>query len=346
MRVTVPSPAFDDPHRVAHGDAARVVADRDRVALRLTGLRVEAGHRVVAEVRHPDRVVAGRDVERARADLDRRPLTWPVSRSMPRDGAVAGVGDPHEPSVTAKDSGARPTGIRFAVPSSSIRSTASSPDATTHRIPSSATTRAVGLAAGGQRLAQAVVVGVDLEQAAGGRVGHPDHGALVVDGDAVRAAPGADRLRHGRLLAGRRRRGGRGGRRGLGPRDERGHGLDLGGRQPAANAGIPPSPLVTICCTRSALGLASSRFGPDAPDEPAAASVWQPPQPADAKTALPAGAAPAGGRGAGGLLVGADQRRAGEQQQRPRALRPPTSAARGCGRSCASTTERGTRCWR
>ena len=82
------------------------------------------------------------------------------------------------------------------------------------------------------------------------------------------------------------------------------------------NDGMPPAPEVTICWTRSALGLASSRFGPAVPDEPAAASVWQPPQPADAKTALPAGAAAGRGRVAvARLLVGADQRRAREQHE-------------------------------
>ena len=38
--------------------------------------------------------------------------------------------------------------------------------------------------------------------------------------------------------------------------------------------------------------LASSRFGPTLPFEPAGSNVWQPPQPADAKTALPWVASP------------------------------------------------------
>jgi len=38
-------------------------------------------------------------------------------------------------------------------------------------------------------------------------------------------------------------------------------------------------------------GFESSRFGPTFPVDPAAASVWQPPQPAEAKTASPAASA-------------------------------------------------------
>ena len=44
------------------------------------------------------------------------------------------------------------------------------------------------------------------------------------------------------------------------------------------NEGIPPWPFVTRSITSSFEGLASSRFGPTAPELPAAASVWQPPQ--------------------------------------------------------------------
>ena len=54
------------------------------------------------------------------------------------------------------------------------------------------------------------------------------------------------------------------------------------------NAGIAPWPFVTRSTTSSASGLASSRFGPTLPDEPAASSTWQPPQPAEAKTSWPA----------------------------------------------------------
>ena len=39
------------------------------------------------------------------------------------------------------------------------------------------------------------------------------------------------------------------------------------------NDGMTPEPEVTIASTVSALGFASSRFGPVVPDEPAAASV-------------------------------------------------------------------------
>ena len=60
-----------------------------------------------------------------------------------------------------------------------------------------------------------------------------------------------------------------------------------------SNDGIAPMPFVTRSTTSAASGLASSRFGPTLPDEPAASSVWQPPQPAEAKTASPAAASPA-----------------------------------------------------
>ena len=47
-------------------------------------------------------------------------------------------------------------------------------------------------------------------------------------------------------------------------------------------------PFVTRVTTSSLDGFASSRFGPTVPVAPASASVWQPPQPALVKTALPA----------------------------------------------------------
>ena len=51
-------------------------------------------------------------------------------------------------------------------------------------------------------------------------------------------------------------------------------------------------PFVTRVTTSSVSGLASSRFGPTVPVVPASARVWQPPQPALVKTALPAVASP------------------------------------------------------
>src|SRR3954468_9827804 len=59
------------------------------------------------------------------------------------------------------------------------------------------------------------------------------------------------------------------------------------------NDGMTPAPEVTIPCTVAALGSAAWRSGRFVRDEPAAASVWQPPQPAEEKTALPEGAAAA-----------------------------------------------------
>ena len=51
---------------------------------------------------------------------------------------------------------------------------------------------------------------------------------------------------------------------------------------------------MTSSTTSAASGLASSRFGPTLPDEPAASSVWQPPQPAEAKIFSPAAGSPLG----------------------------------------------------
>src|SRR5215212_8760293 len=51
--------------------------------------------------------------------------------------------------------------------------------------------------------------------------------------------------------------------------------------------GIPPPPFSTWCCTVATSGARSSRFGPTPPLEPAAASVWQFPQPAEANTFSP-----------------------------------------------------------
>src|SRR5262249_40567952 len=53
------------------------------------------------------------------------------------------------------------------------------------------------------------------------------------------------------------------------------------------NAGMTPPPFVTCFATVSWSGLRSSRFGPVVPDAPAAFSVWQLLQPADAKVCLP-----------------------------------------------------------
>jgi hypothetical protein len=51
---------------------------------------------------------------------------------------------------------------------------------------------------------------------------------------------------------------------------------------------VPP-PTSTWCATVLFDGFSWSRFGPTLPLEPAAFSVWHPPQPAEAKTALPSG---------------------------------------------------------
>src|SRR5581483_1313313 len=58
-----------------------------------------------------------------------------------------------------------------------------------------------------------------------------------------------------------------------------------------ANDGIAPFPCVTRSTTSASGGFAWSRFGPTVPPEPAASSVWQPPQPALANTPVPAAAA-------------------------------------------------------
>ena len=48
------------------------------------------------EARHPHHAVGDGDVERTAADPDRLADTWPDARSIRRDGAVGGVGDPYE----------------------------------------------------------------------------------------------------------------------------------------------------------------------------------------------------------------------------------------------------------
>ena len=58
------------------------------------------------------------------------------------------------------------------------------------------------------------------------------------------------------------------------------------------NAGIGPPPTSTWWTTIAVSGFSWSRFGPTVPVAPAAFSVWQPPQPAEAKTSLPAAGSP------------------------------------------------------
>src|SRR4051812_26162694 len=60
------------------------------------------------------------------------------------------------------------------------------------------------------------------------------------------------------------------------------------------NDGMTPAPLRTIAATVAADGFSWSRFGPVVPLEPAALSVWQPPQPALEKTWAPDRGAPPG----------------------------------------------------
>ena len=59
------------------------------------------------------------------------------------------------------------------------------------------------------------------------------------------------------------------------------------------NGGIGALPFVTRSVTRAPCGLRLVEVRADGPVAPASASVWQLPQPADAKTALPAAASPA-----------------------------------------------------
>ena len=68
---------------------------------------------------------------------------------------------------------------------------------------------------------------------------------------------------------------------------------------------MPLPPFRTCRSTVDWSGFSSSRFGPTCPFEPAALSVWQPPQPALAKTFAP-GALEAAARAA------AARERAGE----------------------------------
>ena len=57
------------------------------------------------------------------------------------------------------------------------------------------------------------------------------------------------------------------------------------------NEGIAAPPFVTCRSTSASAGLSWSRFGPTFPVAPAAFSVWQPPQPAEAKICFPFGGA-------------------------------------------------------
>src|SRR5215212_1040138 len=62
---------------------------------------------------------------------------------------------------------------------------------------------------------------------------------------------------------------------------------------------MPPPPVRTWAATSSAVGWSWSRFGPIEPFVPAAASVWQLPQPASSNTFAPCATA------AGGAALGA-----------------------------------------
>ena len=55
---------------------------------------------------------------------------------------------------------------------------------------------------------------------------------------------------------------------------------------------MTPLPCVIRSIAWSTLGFASSRLGPTVPVAPAAASVWQVAQPAEAKIAFPSGFRP------------------------------------------------------
>ena len=81
----------------------------------------------------------------------------------------------------------------------------------------------------------------------------------------TRPAPTGDRSLTGRL------------------RDVRRNGVDLPWLSWSKKDGIAPWPFVTRSTASAWSGCASSRFGPIVPVVPAAASVWQLPQPASAK---------------------------------------------------------------
>ena len=55
---------------------------------------------------------------------------------------------------------------------------------------------------------------------------------------------------------------------------------------------MPPPPFVICVCAAAKSTLDSSRFGPTVPVAPASESVWQLPQPVEAKTSLPAAGSP------------------------------------------------------
>src|SRR5262245_19528054 len=64
-------------------------------------------------------------------------------------------------------------------------------------------------------------------------------------------------------------------------------------------------PFVTVWTIAAWFGAVLSRLGPAVPFEPAAASVWQVPQPADVKTVAPAFGSPIRDSVAGGFAFGA-----------------------------------------
>src|SRR3954453_716969 len=81
--------------------------------------------------------------------------------------------------------------------------------------------------------------------------------------------------------------------------------------------------------TRSKGGFSWSRLGPTVPEAFAAFNVWQPPQPALAKTPLPAAGSPfpPADAGAAAVVVGAVAVVAGDSERGSAFSRPNTSTA-------------------
>ena len=108
------------------------------------------------------------------------------------------------------------------------------------------------------------------------------------------------------------------------------------------NDGIGPPPTCTWCTTRANGGFNWSRFGPTVPDDPAAFSVWQPPHPALAKTALPAAGSPWPPEGAGAAAVvvgGGAAVGVGDSERGSGFSRPNTTTAESIAKAVRTTLE-------
>src|SRR4051794_17356815 len=194
------------------------------------------------------------------------PLTRAVSRSMRETVPSPAFVTHRKRSPTARASGARPTGIDVVRPSL-IRSTAFSPDATTHTAAFATTglsgCRPAGMAAPARRVEPGALGGGGPALAAAPQTSEP--ATVMPSGPRPARIVAATEGCRPAVVAGGA----------VGPVPDTNFAtasISAADKRPL-NDGMTPAPEVTIPSTVSALGFASSRFGPVAPDEPAAASV-------------------------------------------------------------------------